>query len=79
MPEPQAMLKIKGSKRQYTFTSVHSYKEIMIKLNFYEKYDGNLGPLRVTCAHAKLLCILKISFGPLQYSHIQQLCIADLL
>lgn len=32
---------------QYTFNSVHTSKEIVIKLNFYKKSDSNLGPLRV--------------------------------
>lgn len=65
--------------RASIISTVHIYKEIMIKLFFYEKTDGNFGPLRVIGAQTKWVCILKVSSGPFQNSHIQQLCIANLL
>ena len=45
----------------------------LIEVNFYEKADGNVGPLRVKYAHTKLFCILNISKGPLKSSHTLQL------
>ena len=76
MPEPQVTFRSIIPKANILFCSVHISKEIRIKLievNFYEKSDGNVGPLRVKYAHTKLFCILKVSNGPLESSHIPQL------
>lgn len=65
IPEPEVTFRSRITKASIISTLFLTSRGDDDKTEFYEKTDGNLGPLRVKYAQTESLCILRVSYGPL--------------